>query len=280
MKKGLVLEGGAMRGMFTCGVLDVFLENGVNFDGASGISAGAVFGSNFKSRQIGRGVRYNKKYAGDPRYCSMKSLRKTGDLYNVDFCYNELPNKLDPFDREAFKDNPLEFFVGATDVDTGEARYHKCYDGGEKDLLWLRASASMPLVSRPVEVDGYRLLDGGVVDAIPYRFLVKQGYDHNVVVLTQPKGYRKKKTSFFLLLGLRKTPKIKEKMAKRSQMYNEEVAEIERLEEEGKIFVIRPPESLGISRTESDPEELERVYQIGRSEALKNLAAIKEYLSK
>ena len=278
MKKGLVLEGGAMRGMFTCGVLDVFLENDISFDGASGISAGAVFGSNFKSKQIGRGIRYNKKYAKDPRYCSMKSLRETGDLYNVDFCYNELPRKLDPVDCDTFKENPLEFFVGATDVDSGEIRYHKCYDGGDNDLLWLRASASMPLVSRPVEVDGYRLLDGGIVDAIPYHYLVSQGYDRNLVILTQPKGYRKKKTGFFLLFALRKMPKIKEKMAARSKMYNEEVAEIERLEEEGKIFVVRPPESLGISRTESNPEELERVYQIGRAEALKHLAEIKEFL--
>ena len=203
-----------------------------------------------------------------------KSTRDSGKLLKI------YMDELKEHFPKAFKENPLEFFVGATDVDTGEPRYHKCFDGGDTDLLWLRASASMPLVSRPVEVDGYRLLDGGVVDAIPYHFLVEQGYDRNVVVLTQPKGYRKKKTSFFLLFALRKTPKIKEKMAKRSQMYNEEVAEIERLEEEGKIFVVRPPESLGISRTESNPDELERVYQIGRAEALKHLEDIKKFLNK
>ena len=269
-----------MRGMFTCGVLDVFLEKGIDFDGAAGISAGAVFGSNYKSRQIGRGVRYNKKYAGDPRYCSMKSLRKTGDLYNVDFCYNELPNKLDPFDREAFKNNPLDFYVGATDVETGEAVYHKCYDGGESDLKWMQASASMPLVSRPVEVDGKRLLDGGIADAIPLSYLQGLGYDKLVVILTQPKGYRKKKTSWFLLWALRKMPIIKAKMARRHEMYNREVEEVERLEEQGDIFVIRPPVSLGIPRTEKDPEELERVYQIGRAEATKCLEKLTAFLDK
>ena len=143
-KTGLVLEGGAMRGMFTCGVIDVLMENGIRFDGAAGISAGAVFGCNYKSRQIGRPVRYNKNYCKDPRYCSDRSLIKTGDLYGADFCYRELPDVLDPFDRETFKNDPMEFYIGATDVKTGKAVYHKCTDGGEDDLLWMRASASMP----------------------------------------------------------------------------------------------------------------------------------------
>ena len=280
MKKGLVLEGGAMRGMFTCGVLDVFMEHGVTFDGAAGISAGAVFGSNFKSGQIGRGVRYNKKYAKDPRYCSMKSLRETGNLYNVDFCYHELPKKLDPFDCEAFAKNPMEFYVGATDIKTGEPVYHKCTDCGDVDLEWMRASASMPLVSTPVKVDGYELLDGGIVDAIPLNFLESKGYDRNVIILTQPRGYRKKKTGFFLLWALRKTPIIGEKMKVRHEMYNQELDEIEMREVAGDVFVIRPPESLGISRTESNPEELERVYQIGRSVAEKNLDAMLAFLDK
>ena len=111
MKTALIMEGGAMRGMFTCGVLDVFLENGIRFDGAAGISAGAVFGCNFKSEQTGRAIRYNKKYCKDPRYCSIQSLIRTGDLYGADFCYREIPDVLDPFDRVAFRDNPLEFYL-------------------------------------------------------------------------------------------------------------------------------------------------------------------------
>ena len=183
MKSGLIMEGGAMRGMFTCGVIDVFMEEGIDFDGAAGISAGAVFGCNFKSRQIGRPIRYNKNYCRDPRYCSMRSLLKTGDLYGVDFCYHELPDILDPFDAAAFKENPMDFYVGATNVGTGKILFHNCRDGGENDIQWMRASASMPIVSRPVQIGKYTLLDGGIADPIPFLFMEKKGYDRNVMML-------------------------------------------------------------------------------------------------
>lgn len=278
-KTGLVLEGGAMRGMFTCGVLDVFMENGLTFDGAAGISAGAVFGCNFKSRQIGRALRYNKQYGRDPRYCSIRSLLRTGDLYGAKFCYDELPNRLDPFDQEAFRKDPMEFYIGATDVNTGYAVFHLCEDMGKKDLLWMRASASMPLVSRVVRVDGYELLDGGMVNAVPYRFMERRGYDRNVIVLTQPAGYRKKPENMALFkLVLRKYPKVLEVMAVRHVMYNRQMEEIDARGASGAALVIRPPESLGIGRTEKDPEELERVYQIGRSEALRRLEEVRDFL--
>ena len=280
MKTALIMEGGAMRGMFTCGVTDVFLEEGITFDAAAGISAGACLGCNFKSRQAGRAIRYNKRYSRDPRFCSFKSLVKTGDLYGADFCYRELPEVLDPFDNKAFEENPMAFYIGATDVDTGEIRYHKCTDGGQKDLLWMRASASMPLVSRIVEADGYRMLDGGIVDPVPYRYMEKLGYDRNVYILTQPKGFRKEKSSALPLIriALRKTPKIVEAMEHRHEVYNRQMAEIDEKEARGEILVIRPPESLGISRTEHDPNELERVYQTGRREACRMLPEIRSFL--
>ncbi|MBQ7726448.1 MAG: patatin family protein [Clostridia bacterium] len=280
MKTGLVLEGGAMRGLFTCGVLDVLMEEGVPFDGAAGISAGAVFGCNVKSRQIGRGVRYNKRFSRDKRYCSLRSLLKTGDLYGADFCYRELPDKLDVFDRETFRENPMAFFVGATDVMTGQAVYHRCTDGGETDMLWMRASASMPIVSRPVTVDGYTLLDGGIVDPVPYDFMRKAGYDRCVAVLTQPHGYRKKKGHFTGLTRrlLRQYPAVAEAMEVRHERYNVQMDELDRLEQAGTLFVIRPPEALGISRTEKDPKELERVYQIGRKTAREHLENLRRFL--
>ena len=280
MKTGLVMEGGAMRGMFTCGVIDVLMENGVTFDGAAGISAGACFGCNFKSKQAGRAIRYNKRYSRDSRYCSLRSLIKTGDLYGVDFCYRELPEVLDPFDNKAFEENPMAFYIGATDVDTGEIRYHKCTDGGKKDLKWMQASASMPMVSRIVEVDGYRMLDGGIVDPVPYRYMEELGYDRNVYILTQPKGFQKEKSSALPLIriALRKTPKIVEAMEVRHEVYNRQMAEIDEKEARGEILVIRPPESLGISRTEHDPNELERVYQTGRREAHRMLPKIRSFL--
>ncbi len=281
MKKGLVMEGGAMRGMFTCGVIDVFMEQGIDFDGASGISAGAVFGCNIKSKQIGRGIRYNKKYGADPRYCSFSSLLKTGDLYPPLFCYRELPEVLDPFDKETFRNNPMEFYIGATDIETGRIVYHKCTDGGDDDILWMQASASMPLAANPVEIKGKFYLDGGVSDSVPYRYLETKGYDRNVIILTQAAGYRKKKSPAVILMHIlmKKYPALIKAMETRHIRYNKQMEELDERERTGKALVIRPPKPLGISRTENNPEELERVYQIGRREALRRLEEIKSFLS-
>ena len=280
MKRGLILEGGAMRGMFTCGVLDVFMENDIWFDGGACISAGAIFATNYKSKQIGRGIRYNKEYSRDPRFCSFRSLIKTGDLYNVDFCYHEIPEQLDLFDKKTFEENPFEFYVGATDLETGKVVFHKCTDGGETDILWIQASASMPGVSRPVHVDGYTLLDGGIVNPIPYEYMDSIGYERNVAILTQPADYIKKKTHAGIVYNrsLKNYPHIAKIMSERHVLYNNMTSEVKEREKAGTLFVIRPPEALGIPRTEKNPDELERVYQIGRSEALRRLDDMKKYL--
>ena len=277
-KTGLVLEGGAMRGMFTCGVIDVLMENNIRFDGAAGISAGAVFGCNYKSRQIGRAIRYNKNYCKDPRYCSYRSLIKTGNLYGADFCYRELPDVLDPFDKETFKNDPMEFYIGATDVKTGKCAYHKCTDGGENDLLWMRASASMPIASKPVRIGDSAYLDGGIADSIPYEYMESLGYNRNVIVLTQPKGYVKKKSPFIIQMALHKYPAIAEGMANRHVIYNRQVEGVEKREADGQSFVIRPPEKIGIGRTEKDPEKLEKAYRTGRLEAERVLPELRAFL--
>lgn len=280
MKTALIMEGGAMRGMFTCGVIDVLLENDIPFDGAAGISAGAVFGCNFISRQVGRAIRYNKKYGRDKRYCSFWSLLTTGDLFGEDFCYRKLPEVLDPFDRETFQKSPIAFYVGATDVETGKCAFHRCSDGGTLDIRWMQASASMPLVSRPVSIDGHLYLDGGISDSVPFRHMENLGYHRNVIILTQPDGYRKKKSKATSLLRilLRKYPAIGTAMAERHVMYNRQMEEIKEREEKGTSFVIRPRTSLGISRTERDPKELERVYQLGREEGKRALPELKRFL--
>ena len=279
-KTALIMEGGAMRGLFTCGVMDVLLENEITFDGGAGISAGAVFGCNYKSKQIGRPLRYNTRFCKNWRYCSIRSLITTGDLYGADFCYRIVPYELDIFDRKTFSENPMEFYIGATDVNTGKCVYHRCEKGELEDDLWMRASASMPLVSRIVEADGYQLLDGGIADSIPYHHMKENGYEKDVVILTQPLGYMKQKNRLMPLMKLLygKYPKLLETMASRHIHYNEETAEIREDELSGKILVIRPPEPLNIGRTEKDPEELRRVYQIGRKEAEKRLKEIKEFL--
>lgn len=280
MKTGLIMEGGAMRGMFTCGVLDVFLENGITFDGAIGISAGAVFGCNFKSRQLGRPFRYNKKYCRDWRYCSIRSLIRTGDLFGEEFCYHELPDVLDPFDSDTFQNNPMEFFVAATDVRTGKPVYHLCSDGRSSDIEWLKASASMPLAARIVETDGMELLDGGITDPVPYGYMENRGYDRNVMILTQPKGYHKRR--FRLLAAIhtvyKRYPKLADAMEQRHIVYNRQLAEVREREQKRSAIVIRPPESLGIGHVSHNPAELEMVYRIGREEANRRLSEIRTYL--
>ena len=279
-KQGLVLEGGAMRGLFTAGVMDVLMENGIVFDGIVGVSAGAAFGCNYKSGQIGRVLRYNTTYCQDWRYCSFRSLIKTGDLYGADFCYHELPEQLDLFDDEAFQKNPADFYAVCTDCESGEPVYKKIQSAQYTDLEWIRASASMPLVSRIVDINGQKLLDGGIADSIPLRFMENSGYANNVVVLTQPRSYRKKKNSLLPLmkLALKKYPKVVDAMARRHINYNETLDYIRKQEQEGKVFVVSPDEKLDIGRTEKDPNKLRAVYAIGRKAAEAKLSELKRFL--
>ena len=281
VRHALILEGGAMRGLFTCGVIDVFMEEGIVFDAAIGVSAGAVFGSNLKSHQHGRPLRYNTVYCRDRRYCSLWSLITTGDLYGADFCYRILPDELDVFDRQTFAEDPMLFWVTATDTQTGRPVYHLCTDGGAEDITWMQASASMPLVSRPVHIDGRRLLDGGISDSIPFRFMEEQGYRRNVIVLTQPEDYRKKKSAALPLMRMfmKKYPAIVQAMAERHILYNMETEAIRSREAEGAAFVIRPQEALNVGRVEKNPEKLKEAYAAGRKEALRRLPELKEYLS-
>lgn len=280
MKTGLVLEGGAMRGLFSAGVMDVLMEHQIAFDGAIGVSAGAAFGCNYKSRQPGRVIRYNTEYARDPRYCSLRSLFKTGDLFGADFCYHELPNKLDPFDTEAFQQNPMEFYVVCTDVLTGEAVYQKCGIADDECFEWLRASASMPLVSRTVEIGGRRMLDGGIADSIPLRYFEQIGYNKILVILTQPEGYRKKKNKALPLIRLsfRQYPKMVEALEKRHEKYNDTLAYVKKREREGAVLVLRPQDSLSIGRVEHNPERMRQVYDCGRKVALQSLEQIEAFL--
>lgn len=280
MKTGLVLEGGAMRGLFTAGVLDVFMENGIKFDGAIGVSAGAVFGCNFKSNQPGRAIRYNKKYCKDPRYVSLKGWLKTGDLYSVDFDYNELPNKLDIFDREAYKENPMDFYIVATDANEGKPVYELCNNGDEHDIQWMRASASMPVFSNPVPIGNGLYLDGGTSDSIPLKYFESIGYNRNVVILTQPKGYVKKPYPLmsYIKKRLKDQPEMVRVMEERPQMYNETLHYIEEQEALGKILVIRPPEKIKAKPIISGPDELQATYEQGVRVGRAMLNKVKEFI--
>ena len=281
MKTGLIMEGGAMRGMFTAGVLDVLMENGLVTDGAIGVSAGAVFGCNYKSHQIGRVIRYNTEYCNDKRYASFKNLVKTGNLYSEQFCYHEVPEKLDPFNEAAFAASPMDFFVVCTDVKTGEPIYHKCRKGDAEDVLWMEASASMPLAAKIVKIGHYGLLDGGVADSIPVRFFEFIGYKRNLIILTQPKGYIKKKNKFLPAIRAKyfRYPAFVEAVADRHERYNETLSYISMLEQAGKDYVIRPPIPLEIGAMERDPAQLRRVYETGRAVAQIQVEKIRDFLN-
>ena len=279
-KKGLILEGGGMRGMFTAGVIDVLMENGIEFDGTIGVSAGAAFGCNYKSKQIGRVIRYNTKYCRDKRYSSLRSLIKTGDMFGADFCYRELPEELDLFDVETYQKNPMDFYVVATDIESGKPAYKKCDFGDRRDLLWYRASASMPLVSRIVEIEGKKYLDGGISDSIPLKYFESIGYTKNIVVLTQPSDYVKKPNSALPLVKMayKKYPGLISAMANRHEVYNETTAYIKKCELDGDVFIICPKEPLPVSRTEHNPDKLREAYNLGRTAAEEIIDKIKDFL--
>ena len=277
--KGLVLEGGGFRGMYTCGVIDVFMENGICFDEVVGVSAGAAFGCNIKSKQIGRALRYNKRFCQDSRYSGLKSFIKTGDLYNKEFAYGIVPTILDPFDTKTFRENPLKFTVVCTDIHTGNPVYHEIQNGDATDIEWIRASASIPIVSKPVKLDGYELLDGGVSDSIPVNWMLERS-DKTVIVLTQDKSYHKEPMKYIHLLkkAFKEYPNLQKALENRYIVYNKTLDEIEQLEREGKVFVIRPSKPIACAMIEKDPNHLQEIYDIGRRDALHYLEDLKKYL--
>ena len=278
---GLVLEGGAMRGLFTAGALDVWLEGGIAFDGIIGVSAGACFGCNYKSRQPGRVIRYNKRFARDPRYCSWRSLLRTGDLFGAKFCYHTLPDELDPFDSKAFSSDPTAFYVVTTDCVTGKPTYTRLDSMDYEALEWIRASASMPVVARPVQIGGSFHLDGGLSDGIPLRHFESIGYAKNVVVTTRPHGYRKfpsLKTAMAKPF-LRRFPAVYEALVTRHQWYNRTLEYIDERVAAGAALLVAPQEPLPIHRICHNSSQMQAVYDIGRQAGFASLPRIKSFLS-
>lgn len=278
MKKGLVLEGGGVRGIYTAGVLDVFMEHGITFDGAIGVSAGAIHGCSYLSGQKGRSIRYYKKYSKYYKFMGFRSFITTGNIVGVDFCYHELPEKLDIYDNEAFKKNKTEFYVTCSNIETGKAEYIRITDMNSQ-IDYLRASASLPYFSRIVELDGKKYLDGGCTDSIPLEAFKNMGFDKNVVILTRHAEYRKKEeTKLMAKLVYRKYPNFVNAMLNRHTSYNNTVERILEMEKSGEVFVIRPSENLNIGRLEKDPAEIERVYNIGRADAVATIEKLKNWL--
>lgn len=279
MRRGLVLEGGAMRGLWSAGVTDVMMEHGVEPDGLIGVSAGAAFGCNYKSRQIGRAIRYNTRFAKDARYSGIRSLLRSGNYFNAEFGYHVVPYEYDIFDTQTFEQNPMRFTVVCTDVLTGQAVYHDIDHVDYEELEWLRASASMPLASKVVKVQGHQLLDGGVSDSIPLEYYERQGFNRNVVILTQPKGFVKEPNKLMpvMRIALRKYPKMLKAMNERHVMYNHELDYVAEAERQGRCLVIRPDGKIPIGHISHNPDEMRHVYEMGRTIGERYIEQIKEF---
>lgn len=275
---GLVLEGGAMRGMYTAGVLDVFIEHGVAVDCAVGVSAGALFGVNFLSGQSGRVIRYNKRFNSDKNYMGLRPLLREGNIVNTQYAYHDVPYELDPFDNESYMRSGVPFYAVVTNMSTGEPEYMLVRDVFEQ-MDVLRASGSMPFVSKPVRIGESFYLDGGIADSIPFEWLAAQGCNKLIVILTRDMDYRKKPMNRALIkLRYRRFPQLARRLAQRHSSYNAKVERLRKWESEGRAFVIRPSEPIEIGRMESDPEKLQAVYNLGRRDGESAIPALRRYL--
>lgn len=265
---GLVLEGGGMKGVYTAGVLDFFLDKEIEFSSVYGVSAGACHMCSFLSKQRGRAIAVCVDYLDTRRYCSVESLMTTGDLFNVDICYHLIPEYLYPYDYEAFDRYQGKAYSVATDIVTGRPAYFRIRDM-KGDIDKIRASASLPLVSRSVKIGESLYLDGGISDSIPLQQSVMEGNQKNVVVMTKETGYVRKPSSQLGLVKARyaRYPKVYELMARRHTSYNEQLEYIERQQEQGRVFVIRPRTASDVGRVEKDTRKLMALYQQGYDEA-------------
>jgi len=281
-KTALVLEGGGMRGVFTAGVLDFFIDKNITFDNVTGVSAGAGHAVSYLSSQRGRAYHVNVDYLDDKRYCSLQSLIKTGDLFGADMLYREIPEKLNLYDYDAYLKQKATFRAVVTDCESGRAEYAVIRDM-RKDMQYIRASASMPFVSKIVNVGKGKFLDGGISDPVPFEHMLDLGCNKVVTVLTQPYGYRKKKSHAFPALAAAFYPQYKglrEAICDRYLVYNDTLDALEESERNGEIFVIRPPRPLGISRTEKNKDALERAYRLGYVTAERAYGEMMKYLEK
>ena len=280
-KVGLVLEGGSMRGMFTAGVLDTFMDEGIKIDGIIGVSAGALFGPNYFSKQKGRVIRYNKRFCKDRRYMSLLSFLFTGNIVNKNFAFYDVTTKLDIFDNETFMQNNTGYYATVTNVETGEPEYLEIKDiVGELEKL--RATSALPFVSKIVEIEDKKYLDGGISDGIPVLKCKELGYDKIIVVVTRPIDYRKEPMSEKMLklmsMKYKKYPNFVEALRNRYKKYNETVEAILDMEAKGEIFVIRPSEAITLKTIERNADNLEAVYQMDIADCKRALEHLKRYL--
>lgn len=264
MKTGIVFEGGGMRGVFTAGVIDYLLDQDIRMDSVYGVSAGACHGVSYCSGQRRRAISSVLDFMDDPQYCSLESLRKTGNLFGAEFLYHRIPDELLPVDEVQFEERNMIFKVVITNCITGKAEYPQIRNL-KKDMKYIQASSSLPLVSRMVPLNGYVYMDGGITDSIPIRKAEEDGNEKNVVVLTRPLGYRKHVSPALPMIRVeyRRYPEMIRAMQRRHEVYNDTLEHIEAGIKEGRTFVIAPMGSLNIGKVEKNRRKLENAYREG-----------------
>ena len=279
---GLVLEGGGMKGIYTAGVLDFFLEKEIEFSSCYGVSAGACCLCSYLSGQKKRAYRINVDYLDQKAYCSVESLIKTGDLFGVDMCYSLIPDYLDPYDYDAFSRYQGKAYAVVTNIKTGEPEYMPLKDM-HQDTIAVRASSSLPLVARNVKIGDELYLDGGISDSIPIRRSMKDGNRKNVIILTKEEGYIRQPANGAELALIRaryiRYPKVYECMRERHLTYNNTMQYIEEMQSQGKVFVIRPKQKSNVGRVEKDKAKLDALYEEGYRDAENCYLELLEYLS-
>lgn len=282
MKIGIILEGGGMRGLYSAGIIDAFLENNIYCDIIMGVSAGALFGMNYKSRQKGRVLRYNTRFVHNKNYMGVHSLLTTGNIVNKDFCFRKIVYDLDPVDFNTYRQTPDQFYAVVTNMESGQAEYH-LLDDLEKtnNMEYLRASGAMPFVSRPVNIQGKHYLDGGCSDSIPIEKMMEMNVDKIIVVLTRPLHYIKNANpSWPTRIYYRSYPAFIQTLNNRHINYNQSLQKITQLEKKQEIFVFRPSQNIHVKRLEKNVQVLQSMYQLGFDDATKQLSKLHQYLKK
>lgn len=277
----LVLEGGSLRSMFTAGVLDVWMEEGIELSYVNGVSAGSMCGMNYVSRQMGRTYQVNMEYLHDRRFISFRNMLKNRMIFNFEFLFGELSEELIPFDFETFHQSPQRYVAVATRCKTGKPEFFE--KGRCPDIISaVQASCSLPVLSKMITVDGKKYLDGGISLPIAYQKAMDEGYDKVVLVLTREQGYRKRPVGRFTKRVYDKyfapLPNLISALEEVPERYNRMQEEIDRLRDEKKLFVIRPKNPVVVSRMEQDDKKLEDLYQEGRQTANEVMGELKEYL--
>ncbi|MBR5090881.1 MAG: patatin family protein [Ruminiclostridium sp.] len=281
MKTGLVLEGGASRTIFTCGILDALLDNDIYINYVAGASAGISYGVSYLSKQPRRNHNITANFMHDKRYMGMRNMfkRDNRSYYGLDFVFEEIPSRLLPYDFEEYRRSGENGFGAVTNIETGKTEYMRVKADDRKWTV-LRASCALPILFRPIKINGSYYMDGGITDSIPFKYALDSGLDKVIVILTRPRGYVKKSEKIIsaVRLAYRKYPMLAEALKTRHIMYNREIAELEALEQEGKALVLAPEKDYGIHRTENDPKILLPFEQEGYDYGIRNLDRIKEFI--